>query len=259
MAAATSRCDIIRDFERAAACGLCAAAPGAAPPPACAEGGAPPPAAVCAIPGAANARMRLFASRYAPASMFEGPVARLVRTREEQNFMATIAKAEAGLRAAYPGAPAAAAEVGWADFDACGVAAGGGPALGRAAALAGGMSPPYPLGGKLLAGKLWKTKPAPVPLAADYLMNPDLFVVVVVLLLVTLVAALVQRLLAARRARRVAAAAAARPRAQAACRAWVESQELRGAEMGVYRAQCGLPPKPPGGGGPPPAAPAPGP
>lgn len=255
MAAVTTRCDILRDFERAVGCGLCApAAPGAPAPPACAAGGPAPPAAVCAIAGTANARMRLFASRYDPASMFEGPVARLVREREEQNFMATIAGAETGLRAAYPGASAEAVEVGWADFDACGADAGGGPALGRAAALAGGLNPPYPLGGKLLEGKVWKTKPALVPLAADYLINPDLFVVVVVLLLVTLVAALVRQLLAARRARRVAAAAAARPLAQAACRAWVESQELRGAEMGVYRAQCGLPPKP---AAPRPAAPAP--
>jgi hypothetical protein len=256
-----TKCDIIRDLATASGCGMCAALAADPPrpvPTGCAAAGPLPSAAVCTIAGAANARMRLFASRASPARLTEGAAGQAVRQRAEENYRAIARASEDALAEAYPSV--AKAGVRWPDLELCLRAKGGastGPG-GRARAYFGrddarrlGMNPSYPLGGTLAAHALWKAgkAPAPIPLAVDYAMNPDLFALVVLALLAVVLAVLVW---AARRGGKRAASRVAQeaetqraphPDPKAKCRAYVDAMERDGYEMSYYRTRCGLPPK----------------
>lgn len=202
MSSAQQQCGITRDVARAAACGLCPAlAAGRAVPPACA--GVPP--AACGVAPAANARMALFASRLSPANLWEGAGARAARRGAEAGAEYTVAAAEGALQKAYGVPPAAAAAAtSWPAVERClaaGLHPGGGaaaaPYLGRADAVAMGMAPAYPLGGRAALGALWRPpRASPLPLSVDYLANPDLFTLA---LLALLAAALAAAALAGRR------------------------------------------------------------
>lgn len=229
MAAALTRCDVVRDARAAVACGLCEARTCAAdadcrPGQACVTGacrgrpaGCPAgaPAEVCTAPTTANKRLLLYASRRDPRRLFERGAARLARQGAEAAYSAGIAAAEARLAAAYGGAPPEAVAVGWEHVDGCLVDPSGAPAtrtlpaadgrpvavtrryLDRADAALMGMQAAPALGGTTATGSLWRwPRVSPLPLAADYLANPDLFALV---LLAMLLAALLAAVLIARR------------------------------------------------------------
>lgn len=278
MATATTQCDVIRDFAAAWACGLCAGracsadsdclegqtcAGGACTgrPANCPAGLSP---ALCAVPDAANKRMALFADRYDPATAFMSETEGAILAQEERDLMTGIQADEAGLAAAYPGAAPGATTIGWQDFNYCLWNPAGTPGgafnnryFERNDAQSFGMKPVYPVGGALAEGTLWPfPKASPVPLAADYVANPDLVVIFIFVLLVVILAILLFK------ARRSAASAAARAAARAAesaaegaaaaaeaypdptqkCRQYAEAMEAQGFDMGYYRQRCGLGP-----------------
>lgn len=212
MAAAT-QCDIIRDFAAATECGLCSArscrttTPDCLPGQTCEGGvcmGRPSgcPAvlspALCAVPGAANKRMLLFATQYSPANLVEGAEDRAIRQQIERDLQTGIQSAESGLAAAYPGAAPGATRISWPDFEYClwnPTGAPGGPFsrkyFGRIDAESFGMQPTYPIGHSLAQGSVWKyPRASPLPMTVDYLMNPDLATILIVAFLVLVIAAL---------------------------------------------------------------------
>jgi type II secretory pathway pseudopilin PulG len=151
---------------------------------------------VCAVPGAANKRMLLFATQYSPANLLMSAEDRAVRAQVESDLETGIASAEDGLAAAYPaGTPT---DISWPDFEYClwnTTGAPGGPFgnkyFGRNDAESFGMSPDYPIGKTLASGTVWKyPRASPLPTTVDYLMNPDLAVVAILAFILLVVAAL---------------------------------------------------------------------
>lgn len=183
-----SKCDIVRDTAAAFRCGLCCRAP---PCPAAKGCPAAATAAACLVPKLANRRMALFAAKYAPPSDLQ--------RAELQTHVNAVADLEAQLAAAYPGG---AVDISWPDFEKCEWGAGaniyGNKRFRREDLTSFGLDPPYPLGGHALEGRVWSGIPgvglgaAPIPVAADYLVNPDLLTVFVlgILLLIVLGVAL---------------------------------------------------------------------
>jgi hypothetical protein len=200
----TSKCDIIRDVATAASCGMCTALAATPPrpiPEGCAAAGRVPPAAACGVPVAANTRMKLFDERYSPAGLFGSATDKKARALIEKDYVTAIDRAEKGLAAAYPAAPAAATDIRWPDFQGClwnRSGQRGGPNnnvyFGRGDLTQLGMMPVYPLGGGFAQNSIWKAgkAPSPVPVKVDYLMNPDLFTIVVLVFLVIVFAALMR-------------------------------------------------------------------
>ena len=201
----TTKCDIIRDVATATSCGMCTALAATPPrpiPAGCAAAdGRTPPAAACAVTVAANTRMKLFDERYSPVGLFGSATSKKARALTEKDYVTAIDRAEKGLAAAYPTAPAAAAEIGWPDFQGClwnRSGQRGGPNnnvyFGRGDLTQLGMMPVYPLGGEFAQNSIWKVgkAPSPVPVKVDYLMNPDLFTIVVLVFLVIVFAALMR-------------------------------------------------------------------
>jgi hypothetical protein len=169
----SKRCEIIRGVAAAYMCGKCSG------------GGANCPAGVkasaCRVPTAANQRMALAAMALDPRNVLATGVDRLVVDQTRANYAAAIAAAEAAVLADNPGATPADVAIGWEDFGACPWRADGGPGgpyshthFERNDLMALGMAPTYPLGGRLLSGRVWRGGNAPVPIAVDYAMNPDL-------------------------------------------------------------------------------------
>ena len=185
---AATKCDIIRGAATASRCGMCTALRGAAPIPAgC--GAVPPPVAACGVVGAANARMKLFATKLAPPFGDDA-----VREQTERIYEGIIEEAEVNLAAAYPGA---AVDISWPDFEACTWNRSGEPGgfnnnvyFRREDVEELGMAPAYPIGGTYAKGAIWKTS-SPVPVIVDYLMNPDLFAIVLFAFFVVVLAGLV--------------------------------------------------------------------
>jgi uncharacterized protein YxeA len=128
------------------------------------------------------------------------------------------------------------------------------------------MNPVYPVGGAIAKNAIWKAGKAesPVPLAVDYVMNPDLFAILLFALLVIIFAALIWKAWKSAKAAPYIAekkkeaererleesdpfrgsAFESYPDPQAKCRAYVEAMEQQGYDMTYYRDKCGLPPKP---------------
>ena len=263
MASPPTKCDIIRDFSAAAACGLCTGNPVNCPPGL--------PSALCGIPQAANNRMALFVDKYNPSNIFMSAADRAQLAQEERNYLSGIQSVETGIQAAYPNAPAGAASIGWPDLNYClwnKTGTPGGPNnnkyFERNDAQNFGMNPAYPVGGTVAQGALWQPpKTSPLPLTVDYVMNPDLAVIALFAILVIIFAVLVylsyqgkkrapllaeERRAAARRQLEAAdpfrgTAFESYPDPQEKCRQYVEAMEARGFEMGYYRQQCGLPAK----------------
>jgi hypothetical protein len=258
-----SKCEIIRDMTAAIDCRLCGSA--GAPPAGCPAGLTP---ALCDIPAAANDRMALFASRYDPAALFERGAAAAVRAQIERNYATAIAANETQLAAAYPGAPDL--RIAWPDFERCLRSPDGSPSgafnnryFGRDDCAALGMQPVYPLGKAFAQGAIWKAgkKPSPIPLAVDYIANPDLATILVVLFIVLVLIALLWKAsrdvrrapflkaeaqYRARLARAQRVAAHGRPAPPPGrdpaevCAAYVAAQEARGYDASQYREICGL-------------------
>jgi hypothetical protein len=190
----SSRCDIVRDMVAATTCGLCSGGPspmdqvGPGTPSGCAAGLSP---AVCGIPGAANARMALFADEL----RLTGGAARALEMRD---YTDAIRANEIALAAAYPAVPSPQTSVSWPDFERClwNPAGGKGGPFGnvyfaRDDLQSLGMAPTYPLGGDTAAGAVWAPpRASPLPVAVDYLANPDLAAILVFAFLVLLFAAL---------------------------------------------------------------------
>lgn len=272
----TTKCDIIRDVANATKCGMCAAIasnPAKPVPDGCITFRAAPPAAVCGVPAAANARMKLFARQYSPSNLIESSAARAARTQEESIYQGIIQNSEKNLATAYPAAAAGAAAISWPDFEKClwnknGTPGGfnGNKYFARNDATQLGMSPEYPLGGKTAEHTIWKAggSPSPLPLTVDYVTNPDMFAIVMFALLVIILSALMwagykTSLWAPYDAEERAAAARERLEAtdpykgtafetyddkKSKCRNYVKKWEAQGYDMNNYRRQCGLAVKP---------------
>jgi hypothetical protein len=158
-----STCSIISDLKNATTCGLCSGTPvncGSLDP------------SLCLISDTANNDMRLFAVRYSP----KGALDSLSTTKIEQNIMSKMAKNQALLEVAYPGAKT----ITWPEIQRCGYT--------RDDALNFGYSPTWPIMGAKYFGRVWNTekrgKSAPVPLIFDYLFNPDIFLILIILIVV---------------------------------------------------------------------------
>jgi hypothetical protein len=210
----TTKCDIIRDMGLATTCGLCSALDADIPvPDGCMTLVHPngPPDAVCGIARAANARMKLFASKYDPTSMILSGVDKAARTQTQANYGASVVQSEADVGAAYPTAVPGATAIGWTDVERClwnSDGSPGGPSgtkyFERTGANFMGMIPEWPLGRKLASGTVWKSgKNNPVPIIADYLMNPDLFAIVMFAIIVLIFGALMWKAWRDSRSRRV--------------------------------------------------------
>lgn len=162
----TTRCEVIRGAVAAASCGLCGKSPN------CPADLSP---ALCSVAKGANAQLNLTASALSLGRFGQ------VGTLERKDFAADAADAEAAVAAAFPGLPPGEAAISWSDFNRCLVSpdgaadAAGRRRMGRFEAEVVGFAPVYPLGGKALAGTVWKAPFPPIPLAADSLINPDLF------------------------------------------------------------------------------------
>lgn len=179
---------------------MCTALTREAPiPMGCTVGGITPPTAVCQVGQTANTRMSLFTEQYSPANLFEDAASKAARLQIEKNYQVDIQAAESALTTAYPGAAPGAVTISWPDFEAClwdpaGVPHGDGNNMyfDRQDLMAMGMKPPYPIGGALAENLIWPPGAAasPVPVAIDYLMNPDLFTILVFALLVIVFAVL---------------------------------------------------------------------
>lgn len=260
---ATTKCDILRDVARANMCGMCTASANC--------GTSTPPSAVCNVANIANAKMKLFASQYSPANLYASSVNKAIRTQEEKIYQGIIQKGEADLKAAYPTAPAEATVIEWSDFEHClwnkdGTAGGNNKNVyfKRDDAVQLGMAPVYPIGGSTIANVIWKGPTSPIPLAVDYLMNPDLFTILMFVLLVIIFSALMWSVWrtnkwAAYLAEQSAEAAQDKleendpfkgtavethPNTLAKIRKWIEAQEQLGYTMTKYRNQYNIPTKP---------------
>ena len=191
---ATTKCDIIRDVGNANICGLCTAISKSNPTPqGCTVNGVVPPAAACKAVSAANARMRLFATQYSPANLFEDSGAKAARLQAGKNYSAIIQDAETALNAAYPVAAPGATSITWPDLELClwdPTGTKGGPNnnvyYNRDDLMFLGMAPPYPVGGGFAEDLLWPAggPGSPAPVVIDYLINPDLFAILMFALLV---------------------------------------------------------------------------
>lgn len=271
----TSKCDIIRDMGLATSCGLCSALeadPQQAIPEGCKTSDRPngPPKEVCGLTNAANVRMKLFATKYDPTSVFMSGANKAVRTQSQANYGAIIAKSEQELGAAYPKATPGATDVGWTDVERCLWNADGSPGgpsntkyFERTGANFMGMNPEWPLGQKFASGTLWKAgKQSPVPITVDYMMNPDLFAILMFALVVIIFGILMWKAWKDTKAAPDIAQRkkdaehdqleASDPYAGSAfetyydpgakCRKYVYDMESQGYEMTQWRTKCGMPP-----------------
>jgi len=257
---AATKCDIIRDMVAATTCGLCES-------PACqrnrdcpagqtCEGGAcigRPAAcratlspAVCSIPGAANAKMALFADVYDPRSLFSTDRRKQL---EEADYVTAIRETELGLATAYPLSPPAATNISWPDFQRClwnPAGQKGGPFnnvyFGRNDLNAFGMSPTYPVGGSTASGVIWAPpKVSPLPVAVDYVANPDLATIVIIVFVLLILVAILIGVARSRKANELTAEDSLTPKARE-CLEYVRAMEARGYDMLSYRQKCGLGP-----------------
>jgi hypothetical protein len=208
----TTKCDIIRDFVAANACGLCtlrscSTASQCFPGQACVGGqcvGRPTACAenisnvVCNIPNAANARMAVFADKYNPATLVASRADRAQRELEQRDYASAILATEMGLAAAYPNAASADTNISWPDFERClhnrrGTAEGAfnDRYFGRADIIGLGMKPVHPIGGNIASGSIWKPpKVSFFSVKADYIANPDMtailiFVFIIIVFIIT--------------------------------------------------------------------------
>jgi len=216
--------------------------------------------------------MSLFADQYNPANLFASAADKANPALTERIYVSQIQAAEQALAGAYPGAAPGATSIGWPDFEECLWTPSGaksGPFnnvyFGRDDLQTFGMAPTYPIGGTFAQGAIWKPpKASPVPVAVDYVMNPDLAVILIFALLVIIFAVLLYRAYKDTKAAPFKAqqrkdlerqrleetdpyrgtAFESYPDPQARCRTYVESMEAQGYDMSYYRKQCGLPDKP---------------
>jgi hypothetical protein len=167
----SSKCDIINDTSNAMSCGLCTSK---TRPLGCGNISK----AVCSVPGAANAKMQLFALEH-----------KFNRTDillpEEKIYNMKVQSSKEALAKAYPAVKDV--DISWPDFELCQNANAGTRDVqyfNRVDLAEMGMDPVYPIGGKTAGNLFWKDDKSPIPVFIDYIMNPQLFVIVIFIFLV---------------------------------------------------------------------------
>ena len=172
----TSKCKIVQDHYGARMCGTCDDTN------TCSDKSLS--TALCRIPNAANAKMAMIAPRFSPLQIFDGDVDAKVRALTVKNLKTAITNLHDDLTGAYPDAEPGAVDITWADIAQCKKLGSGTKKYGRDGALELGMDPKYPIGGKFAINTLWTPDNNPIPIAVDYIMNPDLFTIIVLMFIV---------------------------------------------------------------------------
>jgi hypothetical protein len=254
------KCDIIRDAVNAKSCGLCdvtkcssnsdcqsgqvCLANGTCSRDVPAGCGSLSPA-LCEVFNVANARMSLAANKYDPLYEWTDKSG----TELSKSIYTThIESTESALQKAYPNEPDV--KISWPDFEKCLWNKQGEPEginnnvyFKRNDLVSLGMTPEYPIGGKLAMGKIWKS--SPLSTYVDYIMNPDLFTIIIILLCVLIsISYLISRYLQKRKneddiqLERIKKIADPKQR----CADYVAYMEDKNYDMTYYRVKCGLPP-----------------
>jgi len=127
--------------------------------------------------------MAIVVPRFSPLQIFDDEIDANIRKLKVENLNNSITNKRDKLNDAYPDAQPGAVDITWADIAKC-KKLGDTELIGRHGVLKIGMKPTYPIGGKFAQDKVWTPDNNPIPIAVDYIMNPDLFTIIVFMLLV---------------------------------------------------------------------------